>query len=196
MSEHFSFRDILKKKMEESDPLMPSKPLCSVYSEDSIKNQKIDQIELSQGTRPDISTNSLHSLAQGHKIYNRQKQKKSNDKRASDGTTSLNWFRRQDASLNSEERKNECQSPLTRGPDSEAEFSVEISQFPLELWVDLEVFRRLGSAPSSPLTRKKLKKHYRLLAMRFHPDREGGCPETFKSLQQAYGSLSKALTAK
>ncbi|MBK8203106.1 MAG: DnaJ domain-containing protein [Bdellovibrionales bacterium] len=193
MSEHFSFRDILKKKMEESDPLLPSKPLYSVYSEDSIKHGKIDLFE---GTRPDISTNFLHSLAQGHKIYNRQKQKKSNDKSASDGTTSLNWFRRQEASLDSEENKNEHKSPLTRSPDSEAEFSVEISQLPLELWVDLEVFRRLGSAPSSPLTQKKLKKHYRLLAMRFHPDREGGCPETFKSLQQAYDSLSKALTAK
>lgn len=172
---------------------MPSKPLRSVYSEDSIKHGKIDLFE---GTRPDISTNFLHSLAQGHKIYNRQKQKKSNDKRVSDGTTSLNWFRRQEAPLDSEEKKNERESPLTRSPDSEAEFSVEISQLPLELWVDLEVFRRLGSAPSSPLTRNKLKKHYRLLAMRFHPDRESGCPETFKSLQQAYDSLSKALTAK
>jgi curved DNA-binding protein CbpA len=57
-------------------------------------------------------------------------------------------------------------------------------------------FAVLGSAPSSPLTKKKLKKHYRLLAMRFHPDREGGCPETFKSLQQAYDSLNKVLTAK
>lgn len=183
MSEHFSFRDILKKIMEESDPLIPSKPLCSSYSEDSTNHRKIDEIDLSQGTRPDINTNFLHSLAQGHKSYSRQKQKKSNNKRASDGTTGLSWFLGQDP-------------PLTRSPDLEAEFSVEISQLPLELWVDLEVFRRLGSAPSSPLTRKKLKKHYRLLAMRCHPDRKGGCPETFKSLQQAYDSLSKALSAK
>jgi hypothetical protein len=193
MSEHFSFRDILKKKMEESDPLLPLKPLYSVYSEDSIKHGKADLFE---GTRPDISTILLHSLAQGHKSYHRQKQKRSDDKSAPDGTTSLNWFRRQEAPLDSEEKKSEHNSPLTRSPDSDAEFSIEISQLPLEFWVDLEIFRRLGSAPSSPLTRKKLKKHYRLLAMRFHPDREGGCPETFKTLQQAYDSLSKALAAK
>ncbi|MBK7842960.1 MAG: DnaJ domain-containing protein [Bdellovibrionales bacterium] len=193
MSEHFSFRDILKKKMEDSDPIIPSKPLYSRCSEDSTKHF---QIAFSEGARPDICTNFLRSSVQGHKIYSRQKQNKSNNKGASDGTTSLNWFLKQDAPTDSTQKKNERQSPLTRSPDSEAEFSVEISKLPLELWVDLEVFRRLGSAPSSPLTKKKLKKHYRLLAMRFHPDREGGCPETFKSLQQAYDSLNKVLTAK
>jgi hypothetical protein len=72
MSEHFSFRDILKKKMEDSDPIMPSKPLYSGYSEDTTIQV---QIGLSEGARPEISTIFLHSLVQGHKSYSRQKKK-------------------------------------------------------------------------------------------------------------------------
>lgn len=63
----------------------------------------------------------------------------------------------------------------------------------LELWVEGEIFRRLGNPLPNPLTLSQLKKGYRSLAKKYHPDHGSGNAEKFKSLHLAYQALKQAI---